>query len=439
MKKLSTNYYLPSAKISLWIFFGLLAYVPLHILLSTWLGSTLGVLSFAKIAKDIVLFVGFLAVLAASIAKPWFKSFLKDRLIICIGLYALLTVFMALIKPTDQEAELLAIVYNLRFLMFFIYGGLLLNFFSADWLIKRSVQVVLAVALPVLMFGLIQYMWLPDDALTKIGYARENGVLPAFHIDDKPDLERIMSTARDPNSYGSYLVILLSISLAYLVRVKNKDLKNVLLGMSLLTVLNLYFTFSRGAWIGAAFAVVAGVLLMAKRDKKLQISRNFIIVAILLITTLAGGLIVFKDTYFVRNVVFHSDSATVLEDPNQLRLRFWQESIESSVDNPLGHGPGTAGIVSIRNDEQGTVLNENYYLQILHEVGVFGLALFIAILALVFLRLNRNNSTLSLALVAALFGLLITNMLVHAWSVEIVAYTFWGLAGLIVFKTGEQT
>src|SRR5690606_12207539 len=127
------------------------------------------------------------------------------------------TIGMAAIKPTDQDAEVLAVVYNLRFLVFFAYGVLLTKFYKPEWLAKRALQTVLGVGVVVLVFACVQYLWLPDDALARIGYARENGVLPAFFIDDKPDLERAMSTLRDPNSFGSYVLIPLAFALVYLV------------------------------------------------------------------------------------------------------------------------------------------------------------------------------------------------------------------------------
>src|SRR5690606_37362463 len=96
------------------------------------------------------------------------------------------------------------------------------------------------------------------------------------------------------------------------------------------------------------------------------------------------------------------------------------------------------GIVSIRNDKQGVVLNENYYLQILYEVGIVGLVLFIAILAVVAVRLYRRRSTFALALLAAFIGLAATNFLVHIWSVEALAYTWWGLAGLAVIRRAHE-
>lgn len=124
----------------------------------------------------------------------------------------------------------------------------------------------------------------------------------------------------------------------------------------------------------------------------------------------------------------------MLEDPNELRIRFWRESVQNIAENPAGSGPGTAGLASIRNDER-TILNENYYFQTGQETGILGLLLFLAILLIVTARLYAHakaRDPVAAALLAALAGLMITNFMAHIWANEAVAYTWWGLAGLTV-------
>ena len=409
----------------------LLAYMPLHIFISTWLGTSFGMLEVARVLKDVVLVAGFGLALAASWGQKWFKDLIKDKLIWLIAGYALLTLLLAAVFKTDQDAEILAVVYNLRFLLFFLYGALLVRLFDQKDVAGKAARVVMAVAVPVLLFGIIQYNLLPNDALTHVGYERNNGVLPVFLIDDKPDLERVMSTLRDPNSLGSYIIIIFAIALAYLLKTNNREVKNMAGGIFGLSLLCLYFTFSRSAWIGALLA--AGVALAFNYRSRVNINKK--IIAAFAAVAMVGvlSLVSLHNTYFVQNVIFHADESTVLEDPNQLRTRFWKESLEAAAEQPQGYGPGTAGLASIRNDEK-VVLNENYYFQILHEVGVLGLVLFLAILVIVAQRLYKltSDNPIAAALLASFAGLAVTNFLVHIWSNEAVAYTWWGLAGLYV-------
>ncbi|MCA9343043.1 hypothetical protein KC950_03480, partial [Candidatus Saccharibacteria bacterium] len=163
---------------SLYIFYGLLAYMPLHIFISTILGVQLGFLDFAKVFKDTLLFFGFGVIFLTSIKEPWFNKWLKNPLVLFISAYALTTLITALLKMTDQDAETLGIVYNLRFLLFFLYGWLFVKILKEKKLKEIATKIVLSVGVLVVTFGLFQYFILPNDALTNLGFVRENGVLP---------------------------------------------------------------------------------------------------------------------------------------------------------------------------------------------------------------------------------------------------------------------
>jgi O-antigen ligase len=422
---------------SLWIFLGLLAYMPFHIFLSTWLGSSWGVLDFAKVAKDGALVLGFLIALGFSVRQIWFRELLRSRLVWLIIIYALLHVYLALIRPTDQDAEILGVVYNTRFLLYFLYGLLLTRLFPDAKLQDKAVKIVVVTGFLVALFGVIQYSVLPNNALQHVGYSRENGVLPAFFIDAKPDLERAMSTLRDPNSLGSYLIITTMILLTVYFATKRRTTKRAMLWTLAITTLCLTYTFSRSALLGFVAAVALFMIMSDNptrrwaREHKRKVALGLVVMVVLL----GGILYTTRNTYYVQNVVFHTDQSTVLEDSNQLRIRLWQESVLAIILQPTGTGPGTAGLASIKNDRQGTVLNQNYYLQIANEVGLLGLFLFLLIMLIVAYGLYRRRAfLLSVGLLAAFAGLGITNLLLHIWSNEAVAYTWWGLASLMFVR-----
>lgn len=420
---------------SLKIFYGLLAYMPFHIFISTVIGANIGGLALMKVLKDIVLMFGFCSIMIASFHQSWFKEWLKNKLVLVIVLYAALTLLLALVRPTDTDAEVLGVTYNLRFLIFFLYAWLLVKTFPKRNILQSSVLISLVAGTAVALFGVVQYVLLPNDALTHLGFVRSNGVLPAFFIDDKPDLERVMSTLRDPNSLGSYLIIVMSLALAW--RQKSaKRAKLIWSGVILMTGLCLLLTFSRSALLGLVLALACAAAIVGRSHVKLspkQVRIGVVVLAVATIGFLASAFAL-RNSYFAQNVIFHADQSTSLEDPNQLRVRFLRESVVKIAHNPIGLGPGRAGLASIRNNVQGTQLNENYYLQVATEVGVLGLAFFLAILILVAVRLYRatGDSVYATALLAAFAGLALTNILVHIWSNEAVAYTWWGLAGLVM-------
>lgn len=184
--------------------------------------------------------------------------------------------------------------------------------------------------------------------------------------------------------------------------------------------------------------VVAIALVFGKRIFKYLRARLHL-VALLCIATLVlvGGAFAFRDQYFVQNVIFHSDEATTLDDPQELRASFAEKAIRGIQDKPLGHGPGTAGLVSIQNKDGG-LLTENYYIQIAYEVGLLGFLLFIGLLYLLLENLwQRRKDPAAQALLASFVGIALMNFLLHTWSNEAVACAWFMLAGttLAVRKT----
>ncbi|TXG77489.1 methyltransferase domain-containing protein [Patescibacteria group bacterium] len=432
-----TNYWLSGLrKLSLWIFCALLAYVPLHVFLSTWIGTSFGVIEIAKALKDVVLFAGFGMLFLVSLKQPWFKKFLTDKVTVVVVIYALLTLLLGALKPTNQKVEIIAIVYNLRYLMFLLYGMLLTKHYQPKWIRSKAIQIVLGVALLVLAFGAVQYLLLPDDILKHVGYSVENGVRPSFHIDDKPDLERVASTPRDPNSYGSYVWGVCALAFASIRNgTKRKKALYILLALALL---NLYVTFSRSSWIGFVVMCAFGVVLGASKTFKKKLPKKLLIAGVVAVLALGATAFAMRNTYYVKNVIMHSDESTQLADPNELRLQIWRDGLERAARNPLGYGPGTAGVVSILDEDENTVLTENHYLQILLELGVAGLVIFLILMVLVGLRLYGQGSIVALSLLVAFIGIAVSNLMNQIWIVEAVALTWWGLAGLFMLQKSTR-
>ncbi|MBX6334876.1 hypothetical protein IRY61_06100, partial [Candidatus Saccharibacteria bacterium] len=79
------------------------------------------------------------------------------------------------------------------------------------------------------------------------------------------------------------------------------------------------------------------------------------------------------------------------------------------------------------------------YIQIGYEVGVIGLAIFIALNVFVYIRLWRQGNDLARVLCAGFWAYVLTNMLLHTWSNEAVAAQWWLLAGALLGKPTSST
>lgn len=121
-----------------------------------------------------------------------------------------------------------------------------------------------------------------------------------------------------------------------------------------------------------------------------------------------------------------------MADPNELRIQLQARAADDIMADPEGHGPGTAGIVSIGNPH-GAYLTENYFLQIGYEIGVIGLLVFLALLAVVYrMVLGVRRDDVRAVLIGSFWAYILMSLLIHLWSNEAVAAQWWLLAGLAI-------
>jgi O-antigen ligase len=410
-----------------WLYFGivgLIVYMPFHVFLAQSLSLATGGIAIWKVAKDVVTFT--LLILAVILAYSNRRQVARWYwwVLALAGLYGLLHVLvLATHHQADTGVALLATAYNARAFAYFVIG------LTAGALLPQNKQPAVKLALYVsgivAVLGILQY-FLPKDILTHAGYSSARGIRAAFFIDDKPDLPRINSTLRDPNSLGAFLLI--PITLLWLRVLTETRRRWQMVGLLGVMVIALLLTFSRAAWLATCLSL--GIVTVAyHRHVWWRYVRRYWPVIIIAGVVLLAGVYMLRDQYQLQNIIFHSDENTTSKlDSNGYHVAFARQGLHGIAANPLGHGPGTAGIVSIQN-KKGGLLTENYFIQIGYEVGLFGLALFIAMLGWVQWRLFQQQDWLSQGLAAAFCGFLLMAMVSHLWSNEAVALYAWLFAG----------
>ncbi|HSX34329.1 MAG TPA: O-antigen ligase family protein, partial [Candidatus Saccharimonadales bacterium] len=381
-------------RIPFWAAMGLLLYMPLHVFLAQSLSLVTGGLEIWKLAKDLVVF----ASVMFTICLVWrYRKREVPEVNLLIGLsLAYLGVHLllwALHMDVYKESALLGITYNCRVFAFLVIGmGAALL-----WPLKQINQVlvfkvVLGVSTLVAAFGVLQY-FLPSDFMTHFGYSPARGVLPAFFIDNRPDFPRIMSTLRDPNSLGAYLILPITLFVGLIPRVATMRRRMVLTGAFVLHLAALFLTFSRGAWIAALLSALVMLVWQYAELAQKFLRRWWPVMAAVFVIGLAG-VFVARNTYAFKSVVTHRTGAPqgAEYDSNGFHWVFAKRGLEGIVQAPFGHGPGTAGLASIQNPA-GSFLTENYYIQIGYEVGIIGLALFLLLNVWVYVRLWARRTT----------------------------------------------
>ncbi|MDZ7785841.1 MAG: O-antigen ligase family protein [Candidatus Saccharibacteria bacterium] len=409
----------------------LLIYMPFHVFLSQWLSTFTGGLNGWKVAKDVFIMLAVWVSFALVIYTKKYKNtpYLSFTLLAFSYLALHMLLYFAF-GNTDQGVASLGTVYNNRLTWLFIIG------FSAALLTPKLVtprklgEVLLGVSTIVCLLGVAQFV-LPSDVMTTFGYGKDRGTKASFAIDDKPDLPRAFSTIRDPNSLGAFLIIPITLIWSVLFKKEHEQKRLLLSGLLMLHGLVLFLTFSRAAWIGVAISVLVASWLHYKSWIK-QHRRSIIAAMLVLAVGLFSFGYAFRDQYFVQNVIYHSDENTEADlDSNALHYELAEGGLREFSENPVGDGPGTAGIVSIQNDGKG-LLTENYYIQILHEVGVIGLAIFVGFFGYIIYALKKSKSALGLTLFATGIAYAVMCLVMHLFTNEAVTTQWWLLAGTIL-------
>ena len=299
---------------------------------------------------------------------------------------------------------------------------------------KTTIRVVAVGAAVVGVFGLLQLTVLPHDALKSIGYDWQPGkVAPYITVDGDPAFIRISSTLRGPNPLGFYATVIFALSCARLaVHYKSGwTRKNAIaVGLALLMGMCVWFSYSRGALIAALTAIGTIAIVGSWTRYKRQVVLGIVAVAVLIMLTLT----VFRHNNFIATVVFHDSPASGSQTTsNEGHLESLTQGSLLLLRQPLGAGIGSSGSASYYADDIETLYIENQYLYIAHESGWFGLALFVSLFIVLMGKLwKQRKDYLALGLFASGLGLSVTGLVLPVWSDDVVAYIWWGLAGIAI-------
>lgn len=419
---------------SFWL---ILALLPFHALLTNWASANFGSELLIKSWPTILLLmlVPFAAIVLKRDRVLTRHIFFHSRINQLILAYLVLHFVMIAWRRPDVEAVVAALAFNLRFLAMFVLAEILTLRFGVKTIRKRTLKLVLIGGALVAFFGVLQITVLPRDFLTHFGYGFEAGqVTPYLTIDENTNYIRINSTLRGPNPLGAYMALFMLLGIGWLLSLKTGRKRWQYAVVAVAAGVTMWASYSRSAWLG--FGLGLGILVLSwgladERYKKWLLA----LMGVGLILAPVSYLVA-KESSFYQHVVLHDN----LNDQRPLssnseRLRAYSRNIELVKENPFGAGPGTAGPASYYNSKPSRI-SENYYIQIAQEVGLIGLALFVAINVLVGWRLwLGRQDPVQLALFASLISISVVSLFLHGWQDETLAMTWWGLAGLYFFET----
>ncbi|MEK6727060.1 MAG: O-antigen ligase family protein [Candidatus Omnitrophota bacterium] len=247
---------------------------------------------------------------------------------------------------------------------------------------------------------------------------------------------RIYATFPTANDFGCYLIAVIPFLVTiFFTKFRLKAVKFILIGLFTLLFTCLIMTVSRGAWFGfMASALFIGVWIYPVGIFLLLLGL-FITVTQPFYPTLIKERL--NNLFLVFNTTLSSNVGSIE------RQIFWQAGWKMFMSRPwIGLGLGTFMFnfkrFVVENYQRGPAYAHNCYLQMLSELGIIGLVLFLSILILFFydgikIMLNRKKTFswhILLASLAAVLGYSVQMAVDTIFYNLDLGLLFWLLLGL---------
>lgn len=400
--------------------FGLIVF---HAPLSVFFGQFTAPL-LIKSWKEIILVFTLLIVIIIAWRLRKFTYFSRDLLLRLMLFYAVLHVGYLFVFDANESQKIAGLAIDLRYMLFFVLIFCLVNIkpgLRSTFLKVGVVSGALSVC-----FAAMQALVLPHDILKYIGYSKDT-IMPFLTVDKNSDFIRINGTLRGPNPLGAYIMTVLSLLITFAVRLRGYALhKKGIITFSILSLVALWASFSRSAWLGTAISL--GIIIFIRYARRFQAFHWLMIGAVLLLT--GAAFFAAKDSYFVQNVIVHSNpSDSENFNSNEGHAVSLESSFTEFARQPFGEGVGTTGSASLLGKQP--LIIENQYLFVAHETGWLGLSLFMTIFGGVLSRLYKNRDDwLSLGVFASGVGLAVIGLIQPVFADDTVSLVWWGLAAI---------
>ena len=324
--------------------------------------------------------------------------------------------------PPEKMAAILGF-RNTAFYIVILY--LTANIFSSKQQIKRAMTVIIAFGGLLAVFGLLQPLT-GGALLTRLGFEHGvGGALVRFG-----EITRSSAGVDNPLVFGIYMVMLILIAGSLWLSTKKKSI--LLLVLISLMITALIFTFSRSA----VFALTGSLLFISIFLKRYKLMGGLILIlsGILLFSAL------FSDSIFVQRF-FSQDE--VSQRVIAIRIAQVERSLQYLNDNQLfGIGLGTQGAAKARFAEGLVpgIITDNYYFQILTEMGVVGLLVYLLVLVFLFRKgvsiyyslTDTYLKSLALGIVGIIVAMAIMNLGASTFDSRILNMYFWFFMGILL-------
>jgi len=337
-------------------------------------------------------------------------------------LISTVTIITAIALSLRQWTELYNIFIGIKYGYMFLWI-LLSALFVWRTLTKQQEEkltiIIPKIVLTTIIVGLLRqmakYIW--PDFFFNIGYGQIGdfifGQEPPVYYRTGPWWEpRLQGLFAWPNNYGYFLAAFFPLLLYTYKQQVQKNAKLLRAIGILLVIVSIILTLSRSAWIGT----IIGLILMYTARFK-QHRKTFIAMIVIAITGVLG-LSILK---------WWSTQEHIVQKLS---------SIQYVIDKPLWYGLGSSWPAI---HHEGTILPENYYIQIAVDTGTVGCILLLLTLITLIrsIKIYGNNEETK-PLMIWFFTLLVMGLFLHVFEDSMVNYVFFITRGLYIGYASKQ-
>jgi O-antigen ligase len=380
-----------------------------YILVDYLLRESLGTTSFLASSWDELLLVAAFLAWPVQMALRGKLTYRLTPLDLPILLYLAVAVFLFLVRSPQLGIAVEGVrVYVEYLLWFFVASNLLLN----KGQVRALVNWLILLGTLVALHGVYQYI---------IGVE-----IPSTWLDSTESVRtRVFSIVGSPNVLGSFLVLVIPITVSQVLSAKSRLLKYFYALCLAPMVLSLLFTYSRGAWLAMAGALAIYGLLYNWR---------------IILALAAGG---YAAIEFIPGIAsrigYMLSPAYLLSSARAGRVARWNMALDKLQNHPLfGEGFGRfGGAVAARHIPSSNYV-DNFYLKTAAESGILGIAAFLWLL-ISGIRCALNSyrrltdtylKGLAVGLISGLLGVLLHNGVENIFEVPMMTVYFWLLTGM---------
>jgi putative inorganic carbon (HCO3(-)) transporter len=350
---------------------------------------------------------------------------------ILVFLYWILATIATAFSPVKAEAIAGWVKLTLYLVMFALASRVLKSARISNWLIA----VFLLIALVVSSYGVRQEFFGVQQLAT-------------WNDPNSPLAQdtRVYSYLGNPNLLGGYLLPAIALSLAALFVWQSWLQKALALGMLAINSACLYFTDSRGAWLGMAILLAVFLLLLRYwvQDYPPYFWRVWLLP--LVFGSLGGLLIVAFFLVEPLRLRILSIFAGREDSSNNFRINVWEAVFKMIRDYPLtGIGPGNEAFNKVypryMNSRYPALSAYSIFLEHLVEMGYLGLGCFLWLIVVTFdrgirqLNLLRRRGNLQgfwlMAALAAVAGMLVQGLFDTVWYRPQVNLLWWLMLAIV--------